>query len=316
MSFDKCMNWLAAPACAMLVLCGCSKQSPWHQPRGGTIAVNGQQRHVTLPSQQSVPAQLAAAGSTSVANTSRSIGNSVSSTFRSVGNTVSDTLTVDPKVVPADDPVRLSSKPGRVTAEIFLRTAYMAERSGDLESARRQYEQAIDAEPGQAAPLVALARFEDRQGRAEAALQLYRRAQTIDPSSSLVWNDLGLFHGRRLEMPQSVAALQRAVALQPDNARYRNNLAGMLVQAGDPAAAVEQLAVNNRPAVAWQQVGILLYQRGDLAGSTEYLRTAVQMDPSLIAARRTLAHLESLAPRQPAQSASPSVAARKLPPVN
>jgi Tfp pilus assembly protein PilF len=235
------------------------------------------------------------------------------------GERVADSLTPKPKVVPADDPVKLSGTPRKLSPEIHIQAAWLAENQGDMANAARQYERALEADPRSFNALVSYARLLDRGGKSDDALGLYQRAQQVAPQQALVWNDMGLLHARRGELMPALAAMNQAVALQPANVRYRNNLAAALVQSQQPQEAVRALEAVHPKAVACQNVGYLLYLHRNPGLAAEYFVQATRLDPSLAAAQQMLAKLRgSAAPRnEPAVSspaAAPELAAPRLNP--
>jgi Tfp pilus assembly protein PilF len=218
---------------------------------------------------------------------------SLKSAVRQVGDKVSQTLEVKPKVLPANDPVSLSSRPERLSPELYVQSALWAEHQGAFAAAKQQYERALELEPKNPLSLAAFARFHDRQGHAEEAERIYRQAIRIAPQNAVLRNDLGLFHARRGNLSESLTSMREAVRLAPHNARYRNNLAAALVQAEQPAEAVTMLKAVYPPAVAHYNVGCLLYLRNEVERARGHLGQAIQFDPSLAVAQQMLDRLES-----------------------
>ena len=217
---------------------------------------------------------------------------------------VGDALTIDPKVIPADDPVRLSSMPQHVGPEVFVATARAYEQQGQLDAAQEQYERALAAAPNDAGILVAYARLFDRQGAPQQALQVYDRALQANPTSALVLNDLALCRARQGDLPGSLQALSRAVEIEPKRAMYRNNLATVLAEAGRFDEAFQQLAAAHPPAVAHYNMGFLLQQRQRTAEARAHFAKCLELDPGLAAAQRQLAQLDN-APANGAPASGP-----------
>jgi hypothetical protein len=86
------------------------------------------------------------------------------------------------------------------------------------------------------------------------------------------------------------------VELAGDNAKYRNNLAAALVDAGKSNEAYEQFAASSSAAVAHYNVAFLLQQKGDRASAIQHLQQAVGLDTALTPARDLLAQLGAAAP--------------------
>src|SRR5207247_5706191 len=107
-------------------------------------------------------------------------------------------------------------------------------------------------------------------------------------------------------------------------AKYRNNFAGALIDAGKPKEAYEQLAAASSAAVAHFNVAYLLQQKGERADAVRHLQEAVSLDPALIPARDMLAQLganppaaaaaaEQSAPRLAADQPAPPQTATEQP---
>jgi Flp pilus assembly protein TadD len=223
------------------------------------------------------------------------------------GERVADSLTPKPKVVPADDPVKLSATPRKLSPEIHIQAAWLAENQGDVANAARQYGKALETDPRNVNALVSYARLLDRAGKSDDALRLYQRAQQVAPQQAIVWNDVGILHARRGELSQALAAMHRAVALQPTNARYRNNLAAALVQSQQPQEAVQALEAVHPKAIACHNVGYLLYLQRNAGLAAEYFAQATRLDPSLVPAQQMLAKLRGpTTPRNEPATSSPA----------
>jgi len=221
------------------------------------------------------------------------ITNSVKGTVQTVGEKVSDALEPDPRVIPAEDPASLASMPRELNPSIYIQSALWSERHGNAEAAHRQYEKAFELAPNDVNTAIYYARFLDRRGDVGKAIEIYHRALAVEPRHPLVLNDLGLCHARQGRFQQAVPPLQGAVAAQPGNARYRNNLANVLIAAGQADAAVDTLQQIYPPAIAHFNVGYLLYRQQKTDEAVRYLMRAVQLDPNLPSAREMLAQIET-----------------------
>ena len=213
---------------------------------------------------------------------------SMSRVFRQVSTSVSNVFEREPQTVSATDPARLSSRPESLSPALYVRAAAWSEDQGAISKAQQQYAKALELDPENVQTLVAFARFQDRQGRDDEALQLYRQANSVAPNNVLVLNDVGLFQARRRNFAPALEALRQAVQLEPQSIRYRNNLAGVLVQAGQANEAVSVLRAVHSEAIAKLNVGHFLYMEKNYSEATAYFRQASQLDPSLVAARDML----------------------------
>ena len=218
---------------------------------------------------------------------------SVNQAFKSAGDKVASALEVKPKVIPADDPARLSSRPEQLTPELYVQAAQYSENQGSIAQAKQQFERALELDPRNVNTLVAFARFHDRQGNADEAQRRYRQARSLAPTNTIVLNDLGLFHARRGDLAASLDALQQAVRLDPRNVRYRNNLAAALIESQRVTEAVDVLRAVHPEATALFNAACLLSMKNETQQAATLLEQSLRIDPSLVAANQMLRQLRS-----------------------
>ena len=164
---------------------------------------------------------------------------------------------------------------------------------GDHEAAIRQYEQALEIRPGEAAVLAALAEAHQAEGASATALYFASLAAEAAPAEPSVYRQLA---GLQLEAGEADAAIQtyqRLVALAPDDADALVALARVQQQSGrlEESLATYSLVlerVGESEAVRTQMLGV--YERlGDAAGIVRALEALVALDPANAALRRRLA---------------------------
>jgi len=193
--------------------------------------------------------------------------------------------------VAEDDPLRLDRVPKKIGPEVYVGAARLLENQGKYAEAEAKYREALRAAPSDLNSLVGLARLHDRQGESQKAIEVYHKVIQAHPNNGLVFNDLGLCYRRQRQLDKSLSAFRKAVDLQSDNAKYRNNLAAALIDAGRSDEAYHELAALNSPAVAHYNLAYLLQQRGLRADATRHLQEAIGIDPSLTPAHDMLAQL-------------------------
>lgn len=193
------------------------------------------------------------------------------------------------KVVAKDDPVSLSSRPGKIGPEVYLSAAQILENQGKFAEAEAKYQAALKASPKDLNAQISLARCYDRQGKFDEAVEAYKKAIKTHPKSPIAYNDLGLCYARIQRTEESVKHLEQAISLQPDNVRYVNNLANVLVRAGRDEEAYQRLARINSPAVAHYNVACLLHSHDRKEQAALHLQMALQKDNNLVQARELLA---------------------------
>jgi len=273
---------------------------PWEHDRGqptslssffdrdhSSLAGSPSQNGVTRPSLTATPSGASAASPLAAAT------QSVTNAFKSAGEKVSSALEVKPKVIPAADPAKLSSRPERLTPALYVQAAQWSEKQGAIPAATQQYEKALELDPRDVNALIAFARFQDRQGNGDEALQLYQQAHALAPTNTTVLNDLGLFYARRGNTDASLEMLQQAVRLDPRNVRYRNNLAAALIESRRVAEAIDVLRAVHPEATALFNAAYLLSLRNDTQQAATLLEQSLRIDPSLVAAQDMLRTLRS-----------------------
>jgi len=285
----------AAVASWVLALAGCTSAPPWERDWGAASSPSGlgvqAGAQADAPAGATHPSLSAAPSNSSAANPLTSATQSVSQAFKSAGDKVASALEIEPKVIPADDPARLSSRPETVTPALYVQAAQLSENRGAIAQAQQQFERALELDPYDVKTLVAFARFHDRQGNADEALRRYQLARNLAPDNTTVLNDLGLFHARRGDTAAALEALQQAVCLDPRNVRYRNNLAAVLIESQRVSEAVDVLRIVHPEATALFNAACLLSMKQETQQASALLEQALRIDPSLVAARDMLRQL-------------------------
>jgi tetratricopeptide (TPR) repeat protein len=212
-----------------------------------------------------------------------------------------------------DDPVSLNRMPKKLGADVYVGAARLMENQGKFAEAEDKYREALRASANDLNAMVGLARLYDRQGQSQKAIELYQKAGQVHSSSGLVFNDLGLCYRRQRQLEKSMAAFGKAVELVPDNAKYRNNYAAALVDAGKTKDAYEQLTATSSAAVAHYNLAYLLQQKGSKAEAIQHLQEATSLDPALTPAREMLAQLGAAPPAEAevAEQPAPRVASEQ-----
>jgi tetratricopeptide (TPR) repeat protein len=213
-------------------------------------------------------------------------------------------------VEPEDDPVSLNKVPKKIGAEVYVGAARLLENQSKFAEAEEKYREALRVSKNDLNALVGLARLYDRQGQSQKALETYLTAKQEHPTSALVANDIGLCYRRQKQLDKAMVAFGKAVELAPDNAKYRNNYAATLVDAGRTKEAFEQLSATNSAAVAHFNLAYLLQQKGNPTETIRHLQEAVSLDPSLTPASDMLVQLGANPPlaSTEGEQASPHVA--------
>jgi tetratricopeptide (TPR) repeat protein len=206
-----------------------------------------------------------------------------------------------------DDPTSLDSRPKTMGPDVYIAAGRMYETQGKFPEALQQYERALKTTPNDLASLISIARLHDRQGNFPKAIEAYNRAAQAHPKSGLVQNDLGLCYARQKDAGRAIENLTKACELAPKNPKYRNNLATVLVENGRTDDAFKQLKALNSEGVAHYNLAYMLIARQRNDEAAQHLRSALQIEPELAAARELLAQIGG-APAMP--SAPPAAYAQ------
>jgi tetratricopeptide (TPR) repeat protein len=129
-----------------------------------------------------------------------------------------------------------------------------------------------------------------------------------EPDAAIAWYNRSLEYGRTApilanvgyarmltsEWDQAKVNLEEAVALDDTLEVAHNNLAVVLSKIGDDTGALAHLLKTSRPAVAFNNMGVLYLQTSDLQNAQHYFEEALRLEPDYELARRNLDALQAL----------------------
>ncbi|MGE0693275.1 MAG: tetratricopeptide repeat protein [Pirellulales bacterium] len=222
---------------------------------------------------------------------------------------------VKPKPDPAmEAELQPDKKPG---PGVYVALAEMQESQGNVAEAEVQLRKALSLDPNHLGALLAYAHLEDRQRNFQAAMRYYNKALKKHGKDASVHNDMGLCYHRHSKLPEAAKALGTAVDLEPDKKLYRANLAAVLVDQGNTAAALTHLIEANGEPVGHYNLAYLLMQKGDKATALQHFQQAAQIDPTFAEAQHWVAQLSRpAAPYPPIANGQPAaLMASRTPPV-
>lgn len=167
--------------------------------------------------------------------------------------------------------------------------------SGELETAQKHYEKALEISPGHVNATTQLAALLTSRGDLQTAWQLLQGALKADPDSYTTWTNLGNLLMQAGESAEALDAYEKAVAIKPDHVPARYGAAIARASAGQLAAAETDLRalVAERPDLpdALASLGTVLAKTGRAGEARQYLERALQIQPDHAAARRQLEQL-------------------------
>ncbi len=254
----------------------------------------------SLAKDSSLTSSLASAG-TGLSSQIKSMGTTVSSAVGKAKDAVVSTFTTKP-AMGVDPETSLANMPKALTGELWVTQGHAAELKGNYASAMDFYTKALEQEPNSVPALLSTARLHVRQEQYSTAVEFYQRVINLGPSADL-YAELADVQHKAGKIAEAQASIGQAIAMQPDVARYRNNLAGMLVSVGRSDEAVRQLETIFPPAVANYNVAYLHFMNKNMPAAQQHLQVALAADPNLKPARDLLSTLTQSQPGQLAMTA-------------
>lgn len=239
------------------------------------------------------------------AKAEESFADKIGSAWKNGVNTVTKPFKSNADIPSEPDPTMLTS-PGEPSPESYVAMARFTEQTGKYALAADQYERALKLSSKYLPALLGYARLKDRQDDLVGALELYKAAAKAHPQDGAVPNDVGLCFARRGDYPKALDALEHAVKLNSSNARYRANIAAVLVDMDRPNDALIHLQAVRPPAIAHYNLAFLLNKKGKSEAAIYHFRKALELDPTLIDAQRLLAQLDPNQPSPSPESGEPS----------
>ena len=129
----------------------------------------------------------------------------------------------------------------------------------------------------------------------EEAAKLYLKAVKAYPQEACVYNNLANHYFQLGMFRQAIAMLERAIQLQPKEIKYRNNIAILLVQMGMPQEAFTHLLAVHNEAAAHYNLGFIMARCKQREQASLQFSLALQVNPSMTAARQWLDRLNGRA---------------------
>ncbi len=152
-----------------------------------------------------------------------------------------------PALASTTDPTSLSCKTPKPGPDLYVATARIYAKNGDVNGAADQYHRALLAEPGNLAALLGSAELQDSQRQFGEADKFYQQAMKLHPKEAAVYNDRGLSYEHRGKLDDAARMMARAIELQPDKQLYRNNMATILVEMHRNSDALARAQSRPRP---------------------------------------------------------------------
>ena len=108
-------------------------------------------------------------------------------------------------------------------AKIYLKIAFIFEKSGHFEKSAYYYKQLLNMEPLSPENHYEYARIMVKLNQFDKAISHYRRAISLNPNFAMAYNNLGAFYARNNQMKKAYENIVIAFKLSPDNDRIIKN---------------------------------------------------------------------------------------------
>ena len=161
------------------------------------------------------------------------------------------------------------------------------QKAGRLDEAIETHRRALKCKPVFAQTYCGLGAALAEQGKHSEAIMYLRKALEIDSGLAYAYRILGRLYARTGQIKEAIAAWEKAVELFPDEAKWRVQLAGLLVMQGDESALghyQELIRANPEDPKAHAGLGEVYKYLKHPGQAEESFRRALQLDPEYVAA--------------------------------
>jgi tetratricopeptide (TPR) repeat protein len=179
--------------------------------------------------------------------------------------------------------------------DINLNLAVIWDAWGLYDLAQQYAERAIANGAASARAFETIGRIELHRHHPSEALVWYSRTLENGRTAPVLAN-IGFAHMLRSEWESARTSLEEATRVDDTLEEAHNNLAIVLSKNGDNAGALAHLLRTGRPAVAFNNMGVLCLQEEKLRDAQHYFEEALRLEPNYERARRNLTALETRLP--------------------
>lgn len=167
------------------------------------------------------------------------------------------------------------------TPRVKVAIAQLQEARGYHDDARTSYEKALEMDARSVDAIIGLARLDQIAGRTEQAEAGFQKAISVDSGSARSLDALGQFYVAQKRWDAALGALQRAMESAPTDKSYRFHYAVALAKSGRIDEARPLLVEIVGSAATHYNVGLVLHERGELAGAEEEFIAAILENPRM-----------------------------------
>ena len=184
----------------------------------------------------------------------------------------------------------VAKRPKNYRAHSNLAGAFI--EAGQLDSAVRHGERALNLKPDHVRARANLALALKRQGRIDKAIQHYKKALRVKAQDPKLHHNLAIALAARGDVDEAIEHYGAALRIRPESPLTHLNLAEALVAQGRLTEAVhhysETLRLNSGMAVAHYNLGNVLFRQGKIDDAMEHYTQAVRIKPAFADARVNL----------------------------
>lgn len=177
-------------------------------------------------------------------------------------------------------------------AKIHLAYGQWQEQMGQQAEARDSYSKVLSEQPKNLDALLGMARVDQAGGLMGDAEERLKKAHKIAPKDARVQASYGNFYAAKQEWEKAVECHQAAVKAAPNDPRYQFLLGVALARSGDVDTAYPHFVRSLGDAEAHYNLGLILNEQGDRAGSLEHIEQALALKPDLTQAQAMLERLQ------------------------
>ncbi len=168
--------------------------------------------------------------------------------------------------------------------ESRVQKAFILEKKGDLEGARKLVEKIYTDDPNNEIVVNYLGRVYRNLNREQDTINLYNTFLANNPNSKTILYSLGVIYYLNEQIPESIDAMKRLISIDPNNADALNFVGYTYAERGENLDEAENLirkALEIAPNKGYilDSMGWVYYQRGDYDKALEYLIKAEAYQP-------------------------------------
>lgn len=180
------------------------------------------------------------------------------------------------------------AKGDKPSQKLQLAYGQFQERQGDIGEARKSYEQVLAQDAKSVDAIIGLARLDQVAGRTTEAEQGFQKAIRLDSRSGRALDALGQFYLEQQRWNEAAPTLAKAMQIDPSDKTYRFHYAVALAKSGQVEQSWPYLVDSVGLAAAHYNTGLILHERGNLAGAEEHFVAAILQNPRMEQAQRWL----------------------------